>query len=368
MRELRVPFGILENGPMVAAKNAARGTQYTCPGCGAVLVLKDGPSGNVTKHFSHAATGACSQESIYHAIAKRLLIYAIETNAAGTGETIKVHGKCCECGGPYVVGLPPGTFTGATDEERVGRYSCDVAGFDGAKVRLALEVLHTHATTQVKISALPFPMIELVAEDVLADPFDWRPVRDTMQARRCDACKSIRVACRSLGMPEESYSTSKANADRVPYIAAMTTCYRESCRVEIPVFWWRGVPFCQHQPPSPKPRTIKRRQSQQWGGSYWANTCDHCGALQGDNHVFLFSTAPLAGLPLNNDNLPEHAAPRVHDVTNFFARNVLSLALGEHARALERIPTQQGSELRPQEDRSAADKRQDRSDKDEPQD
>jgi len=68
------------------------------------------------------------------------------------------------------------------------------------------------------------------------------------------------------------------------------------------VFWWLGVPFCQKNPPEPKPKTIQLRNSKQWGGKYWANTCPNCNVIQGDNHLFISENSPFAGLPLNYQN------------------------------------------------------------------
>lgn len=98
------------------------------------------------------------------------------------------------------------------------------------------------------------------------------------------------------GVPRDLYAPRYQTDDR-PFVAELETCFR--CRKDTPVFWWDGVPFAETAPPWPMPANIKRRYSKTYGGKYWANTCFHCGALQGDNFLFLFENGVLSHLPID---------------------------------------------------------------------
>ncbi|WP_457552592.1 hypothetical protein [Desulfobacula sp.] len=93
------------------------------------------------------------------------------------------------------------------------------------------------------------------------------------------------------------YNFSAKEPVTAKYVAGVETYFK--CKNEIPVFWWDGIPFCQEEPPDPKPKTIKLKYSKKYGGSYWANTCANCGMTQGDNFLFLFENGPLFGLPVS---------------------------------------------------------------------
>ena len=135
----------------------------------------------------------------------------------------------------------------------------------------------------------------------------YLPTQKNLKKKYCRNCKSeiikaITVASK-WGIDKSLYSPIRYPIESV-YIAGTEVCFK--CKETIPVFWWNGVPFCEDEPPSPKPRTIQKRYSKRFGGTYWANTCANCGMIQGDNHLFLFQGAPMEGLPLSEKYLPAH--------------------------------------------------------------
>jgi hypothetical protein len=306
--ELLVPYGVPAHGPMVRAANALRGTRYNCPGCAALLVLRDGPSKEIRKHFAHPSRGACSQESIEHKTAKRLILELLQENSRGTGGAIEVHGEC-PCGGGAVRTIVPGSFTHAHAERSVGEYRPDVVGYGVEGPRLAIEILHTHAMPQRKAESLKCRWVELRAAEIIECHDSWRPVRAHLRALTCRSCAELRAECTELGLPEGTYTTDKRNVDTVPYVVARSECWK--CHAHIPVFWWRGVPFSQVPPPEPAPRSILWRASRRFNGMYYANTCLKCRAVQGDNFLFLFDGSPFRGMPLNNSNIPLSPVPHL---------------------------------------------------------
>jgi ssDNA-binding Zn-finger/Zn-ribbon topoisomerase 1 len=299
MNELQVPYGLEPSGRLIKAAHAEKSISYSCPACLSQLVLRAGEV-NV-RHFGHRADGSCSSESIIHKTAKKLLEQAISDNAVGINNKLQIQCWCPECGAEHAPHIPINTFTAAKQEVAIGTFICDVVAYKETDIALALEVLHSHKVSTPKAQNLSVHWAELRAEDVVANPYFWRPVQERLKKITCTSCKDTRKNIHRIaskwGIEQSLYSIPRA-PNNANYIIAVDTCFK--CKEQIPVFWWRGVPFCQIEPPTPRPKTIKYKESKQYGGSYWANTCPNCKIIQGDNHIFLSADAPLHGLPLTN--------------------------------------------------------------------
>lgn len=309
--ELLVPYGINPAGLLVSAADADRTTAYRCPECQSALVLRAGEV--VVHHFAHKADTACTGETISHETAKRLLAQVIrEQTAIESPRTISLACACDRCASTFLVQLPRDRFTRAAVEHRVGNFVCDVAGLKNDEVILALEVLATHAVPEAKAHALSVPWIEVTAESVLTDPYRWTPTNSRLKPVVCPSCKTflgkLMVLAERWDIPLDRLAGYRDPA-RATYLAAIEPCWK--CGEEILVFWWPGVPFCEAEPPKPRPRTIQNLYSKTFGGKYWANTCPGCKALQGDNFIFLGhkGTPAFKGLPLRDS--PELQRARV---------------------------------------------------------
>ena len=305
MDNLKVPLGLSLEGEYVTPKDALKGEEYFCPSCEETLVLKKGELR--AKHFSHPANSSCSQESILHKTAKYLVRKSIVENYE-IGKEIKIISDCSCCNREFEESLEANTFSGAEEEKNIGEFVCDVVAYKDKIESLAIEVFVTHTVDDYKASNLSIYWLEVNAEDIINDPYKWLPVKKNLKNRFCEKCKHhikdiVAIADkwgveRSLYFPNGYPSNSN-------YIAEIETCFR--CKERIPVFWWSGVPFCEDEPPIPRPRTIVCKYSKQFGGAYWANTCINCGSLQGDNHLYLFPNAPMRDLPLSQKYMPSRS-------------------------------------------------------------
>lgn len=300
MENLKIPYGLDDKDKLVAANQALKGESYRCPQCKTSLVFRSGEYR--AAHFAHAPESHCSLESILHITAKGLILEAMSANASGNA-VICLENHCECCGVVFATDLPSGTFTDAKLEVRIGDFICDVVGYRSTNVALAVEIFNTHSVDANKATNLEAYWVELKAEDVLRDPFKWVPTQARLKNTYCTDCKThlkdvVRL-CDHFNIDRSLYSAIK-DPKQANYIADIEVCFR--CHEKTPVFWWYGVPFCEHEPPSPKPATIQYRHSKKYGGSYWANTCACCYALQGDNFLFLFDNAPFKGLPLSHES------------------------------------------------------------------
>lgn len=296
MENLKVPYGLDLQGKLVAASDALNNDKYRCPSCNTELVLRSGVVR--TKHFSHPTSSSCGTESILHITAKKLIEDTINANALGKS-SIALKSTCDNCCKEFNLNIPMKTFTGSRQEVRVSEYICDVVGFRGDEIAIAIEILNTHKVDQKKAENLNVYWVELKAEDVLINPNEWAPVQKYLKASFCRSCKDrfkhIITLCDSWDIDRSLYSVIK-KPDLSMYVADTETCFK--CKEEVPVFWWKGVPFCQTEPPYPRPSSVKYRNSKQYGGSYWANTCVNCNVVQGDNFLYLFDNAPFKGMPM----------------------------------------------------------------------
>lgn len=321
--ELLVPYGLDPQGVLVSAAEAIRETQYCCPECSTPLVIRSGEL--VVRHFAHKASTSCTGETIAHKTAKRLLVQVIsEYSSSAKARPISLSCTCALCQRTTSITLPLNSFTSACEEQRIGEFVCDVVAFRESEQVLAIEVLVTHAVDEIKATALPIPWLELSAARVLENPYHWRPVSAHLKPVTCSECKNHIGKLHSLAdrWSQPFHEPARAcDPSRDKYLSAIETCWK--CKNEILVYWWSGVPFADVEPPAPKPRTIQHRYSKQFGGSYWANTCPHCDAVQGDNFLFLGTQPLFKGLPLRDTpEMKAHRAKAVGQLANFMLRNI----------------------------------------------
>ncbi|MGM0609379.1 MAG: competence protein CoiA family protein [Candidatus Muiribacteriota bacterium] len=304
MKSLNTRYALNGEGQLIFADNATKDESYFCPNCTSKLIFRAGEKNKW--HFAHHETSNCNNESLIHAVAKILIINVINDNSKiFESRLIKLKYSCLDCNGLYekfnkLTVLKSGLFSSAENEFQIDNYRVDVVAFKKGsnKPNLAIEILNTHKIEQSKGLSLPIHWIELKAEDVIEDPYFWKPVNHRLKDSICPECsfkrlskeEQIKVIADSYGIPENLYTVGK-DPSAGEYVANYMACFK--CKKRIPVFWWPGIPFCEEEPPKPMPKTIKCRYSKMFGGKYWVNTCANCGVIQGDNFVFLFEDAPL---------------------------------------------------------------------------
>lgn len=323
MDNLKVPYALNIDSNLVRPFEAQKGEELFCPSCHESLVVKAGEKLAATgkgriRHFAHPANANCSQESILHITGKMLVSKAIKDNAKHN-KSIVVKNTCDNCENGFDSDLPGGMFSYAREEvclkditnavnENCKSYRFDVVAYRGDSPSLIIEVCVSNPVSEEKGGSIPGYWIELKAEDLIENHLVWKPTQKKLKNKSCPECinilKPIQEVSDFWGIDRRLYSVYRSNHASVNYIAALENCFR--CKQKTPVFWWSGIPFCETEPPEPRPHTIKYKFSKQFGGAYWVNTCANCGVIQGDNHIFLFESAPLKGLPISDKFMPKH--------------------------------------------------------------
>lgn len=321
-RPLFVPFGINPEGRVIDAADAQRDMVYQCPLCRSELVYHAGQT--VVRHFAHKAGTTCSLETVLHKTAKLLITQAIVDHVnPSLDKTISITCECVSCSIAFPLDIPKIAFTSARQEEAIGSFVCDVVAMREESPVLGIEIRVTHEVDEAKAKALSIFWVELKAADVLKSPMKWVPISSRLKPVRCKKCKEYKSRIDALAArwnigkcpPARFIDSYKAG-----YLVEVEKCWK--CQEEIPVFWWPGVPFCQKEPPKPRPRTIAYRHSKMFGGSYWANTCPGCQSIQGDNFLFLGESPTFQHLPTRET--PEtrsHSAAIKNAVIGKFLRN-----------------------------------------------
>lgn len=277
-RNFRVPYGLNADGCLVARQDAVRGQSYVCPACGVALVFRAGQ--RVSRNFAHRPSAACDGETALHRVAKLLIKQVVDAALAG-GPALVLFVPCAECHKQFEVGFPLGSVDAATVEARLpsGRVVDVLLAKDGVP-RLGVEVFVTHQVDAAKANDLECPWIEVTGADIAEQPRRWRARSARLRSQRCHKCREFE----KLRQERRDLALRQAGLECPPgYKASPVPCYR--CGKLIPIFDWDAGGWTTRTPPEPRPRTVQWCSSRVAGKSYWANTCPHCRAMQGDHHV-----------------------------------------------------------------------------------
>jgi hypothetical protein len=304
---LAVPYGLDPASSLVRAKDAVKGTLYVCPGCDAPLTLRQ--SGQRTTHFAHRSGAACDGEALIHITAKVLIAKVMMENASSTTR-VHLRCKCSSCAEPFDKVLGTNAFNGAIVEAQIEQFRCDVVALRDDLPVLAVEVFNTHQVGDYKAAALTIPWIEVHAADIVENPYHWKSTNGKLKSMVCPECREeegkLKMTAARWGLPLSNPS----------YSAAVAPCW--GCKEDIVWYWWSGVPFATHRPPSPMPSTIKFRYSKRYGGKYWMNVCPGCQAPQGDNFVFLADDSPFAHFELLHTSQPSTVQVQTKGAVSLF--------------------------------------------------
>lgn len=303
MQALHVPFALDADAQLCLPTSAAKGGSYFCPGCGAAVILKQGPV--KTPHFAHKATEVCHQETITHKTAKLLIQTAVHAWKAGQRSAPTLERKCFACGVPLNQTLPEKVDSAALEYRLTDGSIADVVLLAAGQPQAAVEIKVTHAVDAVKAQRLPLPFIELDGYAVVKNPSVWKPITDKFKLIACEACKAAYARLHTKA--QQLAQASQLALPTAYYRYALGTC--RNCQHPILIFDWPAPD--KHTAPKhhPPPKTVQYRFLPSAGRKCWVNTCPHCQAIQ--DTAFLAHEAEDAG---------------VADTPSAFTRDMLKIA------------------------------------------
>lgn len=292
---LKIPFGLDEKDRPVSAEKAERLGAYRCPNCKSDLILKQGQIREW--HFAHKVTIQCSLESVLHKTAKYLVRNSLREWVAGNKQSPLMQRTCCNCSKSTAFPLPQDISNAEVEQRTSSNFVVDVGIFVGSSIEYAVEIKHTHAMNDRKIQEIGIAFIELIAEEVISDPWEWKPVLDEFPEAFCSDCADIQLERRAL---LRAYSRNAARIAEKFGFSLPTKFYRFAiwncwqCDEKIIVFTWPK----HHVMHEPIPQTIQLRQTMGMEKAYFANVCPKCNSVQGDYHMNNKRGAPFFGLDM----------------------------------------------------------------------
>ncbi len=193
--DLLVPWGLSDQDELVPVHTATKGLRYRCPSCKKVLVLAQGPI--LRHHFRHVADSECSWESREHAIAKGLVLRALQSLMDGGPHPV-LRQRCTNCRDPQPCAFDFARIVSACAERRLTTgHIGDVVAYDKHGVAIVVEILKTHAVSDRKGEALEvakISWIEISADRILNDPMDWMCIAAWIAPgtnQICSRCRGI---------------------------------------------------------------------------------------------------------------------------------------------------------------------------------
>lgn len=108
------------------------------------------------------------------------------------------------------------------------------------------------------------------------------------------------------------------------YRYAPYQCWK--CGKQIIIFKWCNSMLEGEieKPPEPIPHTIQERHTNMSGEIYWANTCPHCGSVQGDFHISNEPDSPFFGLESEFANNKESFEKDMEKIAEYYFNHIVS--------------------------------------------
>lgn len=166
-----IPVAFNPAGVAVRPGAAEKGLKYSCPECREQVLLKRGQI--VAAHFSHTGDSACNPETLLHKAGKACVTRVIADWRAGAGPKPVIIKRHPWCHAETTTELND-VIDHSSVEYRIptGRI-LDVALFEQARLCLGVEIFVTHRVDAAKKKAIPYPWIELDAQQLIDNPLKW---------------------------------------------------------------------------------------------------------------------------------------------------------------------------------------------------
>ena len=292
-----VPFGLSSEERLVRVSEARPDEAHRCPLCRSNLTARRGKVR--AHHFAHERDSQCTLEQVVALTARHLLRQAVDDWKCGRGPTPHILRNCCVCQRSRSRQALPELAAGCLVDISRNDASGDVAvvGAEPGGAPLALiSVCMVYRDVHDARPRAGERWLAVAVDATLADPLTWRPLRQRLKPYVCPGCGAQRKS--ELAEVAQLQTRHRVSAS-AEYYPAPIDCYRCSKRTVV-YAWGDSTWESERPPPAPVPRSVQRRTSQT-AGTYWANTCFACGAMQGDYFLHHESGGPFSRIPRGDD-------------------------------------------------------------------
>ena len=292
MEQLLLPYAYDKDGNLVHIDDAIKGENYTCPNCGAELLLKisrkkQGEKYYRRNHFAHKGNmdNYCS-ESFLHKSFKRICAEYIREKILAKSDMF-FEWECQKCREKHTGNLLK-KAVGVVEECDLGECKPDIALLDSSgKVIIVIEIVYTHRPEKVAMQYYEENKIACLQIEI--DDFeDCKNVEDKLShPSNVNLC--VNPICPRCGKPMNSPKL----------VTVVAKCYQCSNDVRV------AMKVAPNSLQSPKDFSeeeveiarslgakIELRYSQTRSDNYYANVCEHCNAFIGDFYMYEYYHLP----------------------------------------------------------------------------
>jgi hypothetical protein len=280
---LKIQYALDKSQKVCNPETAPKGEKYYCPGCGEEVILRRGEER--VAHFSHKSDTQCTQESILHKTAKKLIVESITNDRS----KVRILRHCDICGSSFNQPLPFSIVSAIEEYRLESGFIADIGLLDAAKAQAAIEVHVTHYVDERKENEIGIPFIEVEGADIVKDSINLKPIKDRLFEYICRDCRD--GAFEYLDECKRIADLYSINLPTSHFRYAISSCWK--CHIPIIVFAWEDFPSFIDPP-----KTLQRINNQP-SGNEWANFCPACKNMQGEYYLHMEEEGPFFGLDLS---------------------------------------------------------------------
>jgi len=292
MKEILYTVAKKDNGELVTASNADKGTDFFCPVCNSNLLLrKSGNTGKNSKrpHFAHKTlTPNCTPETALHFAFKNLLAEKLQKKL-NENIPLEILWDCKECDGEHSGNLLK-RIKSIKVEYNLTIAQPDIALLDkDNKVFAVIEIVVTHKPEGKVLQYYKDSNIILIQITLTSDNDIENLEHIISKPGIVNTC--LNPKCSKCGRSQHKTIMTIVDAPCWKCNSTMKVAFYRLAGVTIDPsgFTPDEIEFARN-----KGVVIKNKYSKTSKKSYLANTCNNCGTFIGENYLFKQYAAPAS--------------------------------------------------------------------------
>ena len=290
--KLLLPYAYDSNGNLVHIDNAQKGHKYTCPNCGAELLLKiskipEGQKYHRRNHFAHKGNSDnhCSESFLHKLFKERCAEYIREKIAAR--EDFLFEWECEKCHEDHKGNLLK-KATKVFTEYDLGICKPDIALLDcNEKAVIVIEVVVAHkpepSTLQYyednKIACLQINVEDFVDCDNIAEKLSHPNKVNLCPNPICEICGNVMHKSKIVTVDTDCWKCGHNMTVAMILAVGRISSPADFNKEEIEIAKTLGA-------------NIQKRYSKTVNNNYFANVCAHCNAFVGDFYMHEYFELP----------------------------------------------------------------------------
>lgn len=292
MMKLLLPYAYDSNGNLIHIDNAQKGHKYSCPNCGAELLLKiskipEGQKYHRRNHFAHKGNSDnhCSESFLHKLFKERCAEYIRKKIAAR--KDLFFEWKCEKCYENHRGNLLKKAEKVVTEYD-LGICKPDIALLDSSeKVVIVVEVVVAHkpepSTLQYyednKIACIQINVEDFVDCDNIAEKLSHPSKVNLCPNPICEICGNVMHSPKIVTVATDCWKCGHKMTVAMMLAVGRISSPADFNEEEIEIAKALGA-------------NIQKRYSKTVNDNYFANVCAHCNAFVGDFYMHTYFDLP----------------------------------------------------------------------------